>query len=42
MRTIHSDVTLEKVLEAIKADDLRGFCIACGWEVWDVEPDPRK
>ena len=36
-----SKVTLSQVMEAIEADDCRGFCLACGAEAFGVEPDAR-
>lgn len=35
-------VTLEQVMAAIEADDCLGFCLACGAEAYNVEPDARK
>ena len=34
--------TLEEVIEAAKADDNTGFCLACGEEIFGVEPDARR
>jgi len=28
--------------EAVQEDDNRGFCLACGAEAYNVEPDARK
>jgi len=33
---------LDKVLEAAQMDDNIGFCVACGEQAFDVEPDARK
>ena len=38
---IHPDVTLDRVIEAVEADDYLGFCIFCGEEAQGVEPDAR-
>ncbi len=35
-------VTLEQILAAVEADDCLGFCLACGSEAYNVEPDARK
>jgi len=35
-------VTLEQILAAVEADDNRGFCLACGAEAFNVEPDARE
>jgi hypothetical protein len=40
--TRKSKVTLSQVMEAIEADDCRGFCLACGAEAFGVEPDARR
>ena len=32
---------LAQVIEAVEADDNRGFCLACGAEAFGVEPDAR-
>lgn len=43
---IHKDVTLEIVVAAIKRRDTEldnpGFCIACGAEADNCEPDARR
>ena len=33
---------LDEVLEAVEMDANIGFCIACGEQAFDVEPDARK
>ena len=33
---------LDEVLEAAEMDGNIGFCIACGEQAFDVEPDARK
>jgi hypothetical protein len=35
-------VTLDQVIEACEADDCRGFCLGCGAEAYNVEPDSRR
>lgn len=35
-------VTLDQVMEAVAMDDCRGFCLACGAEAFNVEPDARS
>lgn len=37
-----SKLSLEQVIAAVEMDDCRGFCIACGDEAYNVEPDARK
>ena len=32
---------IDRIIQAIKDDDNIGFCIACGEEVYGVEPDAR-
>ena len=39
---IHKTVTIDRVLQAVEADDCRGFCTACGAEAFCVEPDASK
>ena len=33
---------LDKIIAACESDDNVGFCIACGEETYDVEPDMRR
>ena len=35
-------VSLDQVMQAVEADDCRGFCLACGAEAFSVEPDARE
>lgn len=35
-------LSADEVLAAAQADDYRGFCIECGAEAFNVEPDARK
>ena len=36
-----ANVLLDRVMEAVQADDNLGFCLACGAEAYEVEPDAR-
>lgn len=36
------NITLDRVMAAVEEDDRIGFCLACGSEAWDVDPDARK
>ncbi len=33
--------SLDEILEAVQRDDGTGFCLACGEEAMNVEPDAR-
>jgi hypothetical protein len=35
-------ITIDQVMRAVEADDYQGFCIACGAEAQNVEPDARR
>jgi len=35
-------VDVEMVMEAIESGDYVGFCLACGAEAYNVEPDARR
>ena len=37
--TVHESVTLDRVLEMVEEDESEGFCIECGEEACNVEPD---
>lgn len=39
---IHHSVTPDRIIDAVEADDHRGFCISCGAEAYGVEPDARR
>jgi Zn finger protein HypA/HybF involved in hydrogenase expression len=39
---IHSDVTIDRVVELIEEDDNTGLCLACGAERPNTEPDARR
>lgn len=39
---INPKITLNRVMEAVQADDNRGFCNACGEEAFGCEPDARN
>ena len=36
---MHKSITVERVMMACEADDFLGFCVACGEEAYQVEPD---
>lgn len=36
-----ANVLLDRVMAAVQADDNLGFCLACGAEAYEVEPDAR-
>ena len=35
-------LTIEQVMDAVRADDYLGFCLECGAEASGVEPDARN
>ena len=35
-------IPIEQIMQAVQADDNRGFCTACGAEAFGVEPDARR
>jgi hypothetical protein len=35
-------LTLDEILEAVAADENRGWCLHCGAEAYGVEPDARR
>jgi predicted RNA-binding Zn-ribbon protein involved in translation (DUF1610 family) len=39
---MHPDITQDRVIAAVQEDDHRGFCVACGEEAHNVEPDARE
>jgi len=39
---IHSDITLDAVLNGVRSGDYCGFCVYCGKEAYGVEPDARE
>jgi len=39
---MHASITLDRVTDAIEADDYLGFCINCGEEHDSIEPDARR
>lgn len=45
-RQVHDSITQERVMEAVEREmttlDNPGFCIACGEEAGDCEPDARN
>jgi len=38
----HKKLNIDEVIAAVQADDCLGFCIACGAEAYNVEPDARR
>ncbi len=38
---IHSSLTIDRILSAAQSDEYIGFCVACGAEAYEVEPDAR-
>ena len=39
---MHKSITTELLLAAAQSDENIGFCIACGEEVYNVEPDAQE
>lgn len=37
----HKSVTIDRVMEAVRADDNTGICVKCGEEQTGCEPDMR-
>lgn len=35
-------ISFDDLQKAIEEDDLRGFCLSCGEEAYNVEPDARE
>lgn len=35
-------VTIDQIIRAVEEDDMTGFCLACGEEAFNVEPDARR
>ena len=40
--TLHESITVDRVIEAVQADDYIGICTACGEEQGGCEPDARN
>ena len=40
-KVLKCGLTIDAVMEAVEEDDNSGFCIACGDQVYGVEPDAR-
>lgn len=38
---MHASITLDRILYGIEQDNDAGFCLACGDDAFDVEPDAR-
>jgi Zn finger protein HypA/HybF involved in hydrogenase expression len=39
---MHRDITQDRIIAAVEEDDHRGFCVDCGEEAHNVEPDARE
>lgn len=39
---LHPTLTEERIVEAVQADDCLGFCLACGEEAGNLEPDAEN
>ncbi len=39
---MHKNVTLERVMDAVEADNNIGICTACGEEQYGCEPDAHE
>jgi hypothetical protein len=35
-------VTMERVIDALESDEHMGFCLNCGSDAYDVEPDAHE
>lgn len=35
-------VSVNDVVAAVERDEMTGFCVACGEEAYNVEPDARR
>ena len=35
-------VSMEQVVEAVESGEYMGFCLSCGAEAYNVEPDARR
>ena len=35
-------ITTDRIVDALERDDYTGFCLACGEEQGECEPDARK
>jgi hypothetical protein len=42
MKNQKRPLTMERIIDAVEADDNMGFCVACGADAYGVEPDARK
>lgn len=42
MNNWHKSITIDRILEAVQADDCLGICIYCGEDQHGCEPDARK
>lgn len=39
---IHPSITQDRIIAVVQEDDNRGFCVSCGEEAHNVEPDARE
>ena len=39
---MHASITVDRIMAACESDEHMGFCIACGDEAYEVEPDARR
>ncbi len=35
-------IDIDRLIEAVEADDYIGFCVGCGQEAYGVEPDAER
>lgn len=42
MTEVHKDITWKRIQEAIEEGNNIGFCINCGEEAFQIEPDARE
>ena len=35
-------ITMDQIIDAVQSDNYLGFCLACGSEAYNVEPDARE
>lgn len=42
LMTLPGNLTVERIVEAVEADDNLGFCLNCGQEDSGLEPDARE
>lgn len=42
MSSLPKNLTIEKIMTAVRRDDMIGFCLACGNEQGGCEPDAQN